>query len=205
MFTGLVEGTGRLRRVQPVHRGIRWWVQPEVPDFALQVGDSVALDGVCLTVESLDNTGFQVYLSPETLHVSKFHAGMSPGYRVNLERPLRLADRLGGHLVTGHVDTTGILRAQRNLLEGQEWSIEVPREFLRYLVPKGSVALDGVSLTVNRVEGTQFTVFLIPHTLQVTNLKDRRIGDRVNLEFDLIAKYVESLLAPYSGGHQAKE
>ncbi len=205
MFTGLVEGTGRLRRFRPVHRGIRWWIEPELSPFELKVGDSVALDGVCLTVEALEGALFQVYLSPETLRVTKFHAGLPVGYRVNLERPLRAADRLGGHLVTGHVDTVGVLRGQKTLPEGQEWTVEVPPTYLRYLVPKGSVAVDGVSLTVNRVQGSRFTVFLIPHTLEVTNLGDRRPGDPLNLEFDLVAKYVESLLAPYARGLQTKE
>ncbi len=205
MFTGLVEGTGRVVRVRPEGSGLRWWVHPELPEFHLSVGDSVALDGVCVTVEALDPQGFQVFLSPETLRVTKFGRHRQPGYRVNLERPLRPTDRLGGHLVTGHVDTVGFLRQQRALPEGQEWTIEVPPGFEKYLVPKGSVALDGVSLTVNRVQGRRFTVFLIPHTLRVTNLADRHVGDPVNLEFDLVAKYVETLLAPYQQGPLRKE
>ncbi len=197
MFTGLVEGTGRLIRRQPVRQGLRWWIRPEVPGFTVAVGDSVAVDGVCLTVEALQDRDFQVYLSPETLRITKFGQRIEPGYRVNLERPLRPTDRLGGHLVTGHVDAVGRVVQRQTLPEGQEWTVEVPPEFQKYLVPKGSVALDGVSLTVNRVLSHRFTVFLIPHTLQVTNLGDRRPGDPVNLEFDLVAKYVEALLAPY--------
>jgi len=162
--------------------------------MALTLGESVAIDGACLTVVAFDATGFDVEATPETLARTTL-AGRRPGSRVNVERALQLGGRLGGHLVTGHVDATGTVRGFSRAGEAVIGELSYPAELAPFLVEKGSVAVDGVSLTVNEVGGEAFSVYLIPHTLEVTTLGERQPGDRVNLETDLIGKYVVRALA----------
>ena len=193
MFTGIVEDTGVVESIRSGSGGggiQRYRFAPDnLPCGDLQLGESVAIDGCCLTVVAFDDRSFEVDASPETL--DKTTLGDRPVQaRVNLERALALGDRLGGHLVTGHVDTTGTYRSSTPAGDGAIVEIGFPGHLAAHLVDKGSVAVDGVSLTVNTVEGDAFTVFVIPHTLQITTLGARRPGDRVNLETDLLGKYV---------------
>lgn len=188
MFTGIVQAVGRIVRADPfeIETG-----SLDVSD--VRVGDSICVQGVCLTVTSLTGRGFTADVSAETRGVT---CGLERPGEVNLEKALRLGDPLGGHLVTGHVDGIGsvVRRDEAGLLE-----VEAPPELARYVARKGSVCVDGVSLTVNRVEGRRFEVNLIPHTLQVTTLSRLRQGSRINLEVDLIARYVERMLPPAGG------
>jgi riboflavin synthase len=188
MFTGIVQAVGKIVRLQPleVDRGTL-----DLSDAA--VGDSICVQGVCLTVTSLTPRGFTADVSPETLRVS---AGLERAGPVNLEKSLAAGDRLGGHLVAGHVDGVGeVTRFEGGVLE-----VRSPDELARYIARKGSICVDGVSLTVNRVQGSLFEVYVIPHTLEVTTLARLRAGARVNLEVDLIARYVERLLDAGSTG-----
>jgi riboflavin synthase len=156
-------------------------------------GDSIACNGICLTVTQLTSHGFTVDVSPETLRVT---AGLAVGAAVNLEKSLRLADRLGGHLVAGHVDGVGEVASVTPVDANREIVIRFPGTLARYIARKGSVTVNGVSLTVNAVAGDSFSVNLIPHTLGATNLGQLQPGDRVNLEADLVARYVERMLEP---------
>ncbi|MCW3042290.1 MAG: riboflavin synthase, alpha subunit [Actinobacteria bacterium] len=187
MFTGIIEEVGRVTAAG----GLRLAVSCGFGD--LGIGDSIAVNGVCLTVMELDAGTFAAELSEETLARTSLGT-LTGGSPVNLERPVPVGGRLGGHVVQGHVDGTGTVAA----LDPQEGSvlmwIEAPRALQRYLVEKGSVAVDGVSLTVAGVRGDAFSVALIPHTLTATTLQSKAPGDAVNLEVDILAKYVESLL-----------
>lgn len=194
MFSGIVACTGRINRITPLEGGVRLTVDVGALDLSdVAIGDSIANSGVCLTViEKAGNTVcFDV--SAETLRCT---VGLDrEGTEVNLEKALCLADRLGGHLVTGHVDGVGEVVSFEPVDESHELIIRAPGDLPRYIARKGSVTINGVSLTVNRVEGAEFSINLIPHTVAVTNLKHLKAGSRVNLEIDLIARYVERMLA----------
>jgi riboflavin synthase len=153
-------------------------------------GDSIAVDGVCLTAVRLQSSGFEADVSRETLNCT---TGFAAGAKVNLEKSLRLADRLGGHLVSGHVDGVGTVSRFEASGDNRLLAVAAPRELAKYIARKGSVAVNGVSLTVNAVNGSAFEINLIPHTLQATNLNGLAIGSRVNLEVDLLARYAERL------------
>lgn len=199
MFTGIVQAVGTILAAQPRPEGVRLEIDPgELPIGDVGIGDSIAVGGCCLTVVARSDDprrlGFDV--SDETLRCT---AGLAPGARANLEKALRLADRLGGHLMTGHVDGVGKVTSFAPVVgsaagEGS-WrlQIEVPSALARFVAAKGSVAVQGVSLTVNEVQGATFAVNLIPHTLQVTTLRELTSGASVNLEVDLVARYVERL------------
>ncbi|HET7768670.1 MAG TPA: riboflavin synthase [Chloroflexota bacterium] len=201
MFTGVVEELGTVRSVTPNATGARLEIAAERVLEDAAIGASIAVNGCCLTVVALGDRLWAADAVEETLRRTCLGA-LRPGDRVNLERPVRLADRLGGHLVQGHVDAVGTLLERAALPDGSaRVRIGAPPAVLRYVVEKGSVAVDGVSLTVtdaNGVYGEGFGVALIPHTLSVTTLGIKRVGDSVNLEADLIAKYVERLLPPLS-------
>lgn len=184
MFTGIVQATGEIVRLDPLEIDCPAFDRKDVA-----IGDSICVQGVCLTVTRLTQAGFTADVSAETRRVT---AGLDrAGAGVNLEKALAVGDRLGGHLVTGHVDAIGEVSS---FADGV-LRIRAPRELARYVARKGSICIDGVSLTVNRVEGESFEVFLIPHTLQVTTLKRLKAGERVNLEVDLVARYLERLLS----------
>ncbi len=198
MFTGLVETTGKIVSIQSVPDGRRLLISTEISG-ELRRGESISVDGVCLTVEEANQKSFKVYLSRETLQVSKFGKSLKVGQVVNLERALRAGDRLGGHIVQGHVDTVAKLEEIRRFRDSVMWRIgEIPQNFMKYVVKKGSIAVDGVSLTVNELEPDGFTVQLIPETLKVTNFYLKKVGDPLNIEFDIIGKYVERLLQSHT-------
>jgi riboflavin synthase len=198
MFTGLVEDVGRVARIDslPSGKGRRLVVAARLLDEEQPLGASLAVDGCCLTVIEWRRGQAEVVVAPESLERTTL-GGLSVGAPVNLERPLRLGDRLGGHLVAGHVDAVGRIAAVVQRAEAIDLTVEAQAAILRYVVEKGSIAIDGISLTVNRVDGKSFTVSLIPHTQAVTTLAKKPAGAGVNLEVDLIGKYVEKLL----GGH----
>jgi riboflavin synthase len=183
MFTGIVQAVGRIVRTRPLE------IDAGPLELAgVAVGDSICVQGVCLTVTDLRSRGFTADVSEETLRVT---TGLDRPGAVNLEKSLAVGDKLGGHLVTGHVDGVGEV-TRRN---GTSVSFRMPAALARYVALKGSICVDGVSLTVNRVEGVEFEVNLIPHTLEVTTLSRLERGTKVNLEVDLIARYVERMLA----------
>jgi riboflavin synthase len=191
MFTGIVEAVGRIKHVSPLEQGRRLSIAPGALELAdIRVGDSVAVNGVCLTVIALAPGTITVDVSQETLACT---AGLDQPGEVNLEKALRLGDRLGGHLVTGHVDGLGTVIRFERAGECYTLAVAAPSELARYIARKGSITVDGVSLTVNTVDGAGFTVNLIPHTLEVTTLKRLQPGTAVNLEIDLLARYVERL------------
>lgn len=199
MFTGLVEGVGEIRGVRRQAEGLRLSVALPFPGAELALGESVAVAGACLTVVEVTSRAAAFEVSPETLARTTL-ALKKAGDRVNLERALKLGDRLGGHLVTGHVDGRGVLRERREGPEHVQLQFEMPPALSRYVIEKGSIAVDGVSLTVNTCQGHNFTVNIIPHTAQATTLAQLRAGGQVNLETDLIGKYVEKLLGLKSSG-----
>ncbi len=193
MFTGIVQTTGSLLRAEPRGGDLRLVIAApdfDIPDVTL--GDSISVSGCCLTVVDIDDGALAFDVSSESLSLTTL-GGLRDGDAVNLEPALRLSDRLGGHLVSGHVDGVGTILAIGPDARSQRWSIEAPRALARYIAAKGSICVDGVSLTVNAVAGAQFEVNLIPHTVAETTFRDRRIGDRVNLEIDLLARYLERL------------
>jgi riboflavin synthase len=192
MFTGIVTAAGRIVDSAPASGGLRLRIEAGESFLdEVKAGDSIAVNGVCLTVAGFDGAVFEADVSRETMACT---AGFTKGMSVNLEKSLRLSDRLGGHLVSGHVD--GVASVVRCAAAGDNRVVtfEAPVELAKYIARKGSVAVDGVSLTVNAVDGIQFSVNLIPHTLQTTCLRALKAGDQVNIEIDLLARYAERLL-----------
>ena len=193
MFTGLVEEMGTIEHAEPDEGGRRLVVTAPVVGQGLTIGDSVSLNGCCQTVVDTGGASFTVVAVPETLRRTNL-GELVEGDRVNLERPVRLMDRLGGHLVQGHVDAVGRVRVVREEAPGWWLSIAADREVMRYVALKGSVTVDGVSLTVAGVDEGGFEVAIIPHTWEATILSQYRPGSEVNLEVDLLARYLERLL-----------
>lgn len=191
MFTGIIQSIGRIHEYEARGADARMLILGGGLDLSdVAPGDSIAVNGVCLTAVTVTPERFSVDVSAETLRCTE---GFAPGAEVNLEKALRLADRLGGHLVSGHVDGVGTVHRFAPMGESHLLEIEAPRELARYVIRKGSVTVNGVSLTVNAVDPACFALNLIPHTLQMTTLKHLRAGSRVNLEVDMIARYVERL------------
>ena len=198
MFTGIVEEVGRVRSLEAGHgqNGTgRLVVGAGKVLVDTRLGDSIAVNGACLTVVVLDNGIFSVDLAPETLRRTNL-GSLAPGSGVNLERPLTLADRLGGHLVQGHVDGRGRLTSTKPEGDCVLMSFRAPKRLMRYIVEKGFIALDGISLTIVKRGASSFAISVIPYSLENTTLKERYVGDTANLEVDMLAKYVESLLRP---------
>ena len=193
MFSGIIADVGIITRAEDRDGGLRLSVSTEVLGMDdVQIGDSIAVNGVCLTVVKLDGHVFTVDVSRESLNCT---VGLErQGGHVNLEKALRLSDRLGGHLVSGHVDGVGEVVAFNDLGESWRLVVRAPHALAKYIATKGSITINGVSLTVNHVAGSEFDVNLIPHTLDVTTLNELTAGAKVNLEIDLIARYVERMM-----------
>lgn len=194
MFSGIVEGTGVFIQRVPTGEAVRFVVDAGPLAEGVKPGDSIAHNGCCLTVVGMEGSllGFDLLNETESLTNLK---RLEPGRLVNLERSLKVDDRIGGHFVTGHVDCTGRILRFDQVGKDYELEIMIDPKNARYVVPKGSIAVDGMSLTVARVTKTSFSVWIIPHTREVTCLRERVAGDEVNLEFDLLAKYTEKILA----------
>ncbi len=201
MFTGLIEEVGKVVGIERGGAAARLRVASSLPAEEILLGDSIAVNGVCLTVVALSGTTATFDVSPETLERTAFRT-LRPGSPVNLERALRLSDRLGGHIVSGHVDCVATLAERREVSGNIVFTFTLPREFGRYVVEKGSIAIDGISLTVNSVSADGFAVNVIPHTAERTTLRERSIGDAVNIEVDILAKYVERLLGRGGDGEE---
>jgi riboflavin synthase len=198
MFTGLIEEIGIVRKKTPSTGGLRLKVEAHKVTEDLKVGHSISVNGVCQTVEEVGK-GYLIFFSiPETIARTNL-GSLNVGDKVNLERPLKLGESLGGHLVSGHVDCVGRIVNRRKMEAHILLEVSYPPEFDRYVVPKGSIALEGISLTVVETTSGSFSVAIIPHTLENTNLGTRKIGEEVNLEFDQIAKYVEKQSRARSG------
>ena len=193
MFTGIVEEMGAVTTMEKTLAGSRMTILAETVLADLNIGDSVSVNGTCLTIVSKGERDFSVDVSPETLSVTTL-GQLMPGAPVNLERPMKLNERLGGHLVAGHVDGVGTIRIRQQDGNAVYFTIEAPPEILRYCVLKGSITVDGISLTINDVTQHGLTIAVIPHTAKVTTLGLKQVNDTVNLEADLIGKYVERLL-----------
>jgi riboflavin synthase len=194
MFTGLVESVGRIKALRMGDRSVVLTVGTELPVRAMKLGASVAVNGACLTVVKKARVDFIVDVSPETLRCTNLEK-LRAGSLVNLERPMRLGAPLGGHLVTGHVDGIATVAGIWRKGDFTFFSFHVPAKLGALLVPKGSVSVDGISLTVNECRRESFSAAIIPFTLRHTNLRARRVGDKVNIETDLIGKYVHSFMA----------
>ena len=207
MFTGLIETVGTVTRIDVGAVSARLRVTASFSPQDVALGDSIAVNGVCLTVTDIARDTFSFDVSPETVKRSSLRM-LTPGSSVNLERALRVGDRLGGHLVTGHVDCLATVRERREVAGNWLFRFQVPAEWQRLIVAKGSISIDGISLTVNDVTSDGFTINITPHTAQQTTLVQRRTGDEVNIETDIIGKYVERLLscnAPRNAGSQLAE
>ena len=202
MFTGIIEGLGTISSIRPLGQGSRLAVEAGFELMGTKIGDSVAVNGACLTVVTISGKRFEADVSPETLEKTTF-GQVKIGERVNLERALLLSSRVDGHLVSGHVDATGIIARREAAGNATLVTVEIPPEAARYIIPKGSVAVDGISLTVNQCDAGSFGVSIIPHTGLITTIGFKKVGDRVNIETDMIGKYVERFLT--SGKAEEKE
>ncbi|MDG9925099.1 MULTISPECIES: riboflavin synthase [unclassified Pseudomonas] len=194
MFTGIIESIGTIRALSPKGGDVRVYVQTGKLDLGdVKLGDSIAVNGVCLTVVELPGDGFWADVSRETLACSAF-IDLKIGSRVNLEKALTPTTRLGGHLVSGHVDGVGEIVKREDNARAIQFTVRAPRELAKYIALKGSITVDGTSLTVNAVNGAEFELTIVPHTLVETIMADYQSGRRVNLEVDLLARYLERLL-----------
>lgn len=200
MFTGIVQGTGRLLDTKGSGGGLVFGLEAGFELSDPEEGESIAVNGVCLTAYNIKESHFQVDVSPESLSRTTLGA-LSVGSVVNMERALQLSDRLGGHMVSGHVDCVAVVNERRTTGDYTIFTFSVPEKFDRYIIEKGSIAIDGVSLTVNSCSKCRFSVSIIPHTLQVTTFGGLQKGSKVNIEVDIIGKYVEKLLSVKSTVH----
>ena len=199
MFTGLIETVGTIVRVEKSGSAATLSASARFTDDAVRIGDSIAINGICLTVTGMSGDVHLFDVSPETLERTSLRSAR-PGVRVNMERAMKLSDRLGGHIVSGHVDCVATITQQRRIGNNTVFHFSVPREFIRFIASKGSVAIDGISLTVNSVEEESFSVNIIPHTAANTTLHQRKPGDEINIETDILAKYVDRLLGASGKG-----
>lgn len=193
MFSGIVAAVGKIAKIEPRERGVRLTIHAvRLGLDDVGIGDSIAVNGCCLTVIAKTTSSFEVDVSAETIHCT---VGLGEPGEVNLEKALRLSDRLGGHLVTGHVDGVGEVLRFEPIGESHLLVVRAPAELAKYIARKGSVTVQGVSLTVNAVNGPDFEINLIPHTIAATTLRHLKAGSRVNLEIDLVARYIERMLS----------
>ncbi len=194
MFTGIIEEIGKIQKTQPIAGGISVKIEAKKILKDISVNDSICVDGVCLTATKTDDSGFWVDAVGATLEKSTF-AEIKPSASVNLERSLRLNDRLGGHIVQGHVNGVGTISEIQKLGENYLLKISIPEELEKYLIKEGSIAINGISLTIAEVIKNQTAISIIPHTWQNTTLQHKNVNDKVNIEIDILAKYVEKLLS----------
>jgi riboflavin synthase len=190
MFTGIIEEIGIVKSVSKGAKSFSMLITADVVASGLRTGDSVNTNGACLTVTSLGKDSFTVDVMPETMRKTNL-GSLKQGSPVNLERALQLTSRLGGHMVSGHIDGTGLIRKLKKEDNAVWITVKAGAEILRYIIPKGSVSIDGISLTVVHVDEDSFDVSLIPHTMAVTTLQDKKAGDTLNIECDMVAKYIE--------------
>ena len=193
MFTGIIESMGNIRRIEPNGEGRILAVETKLDLSETKVGDSIALNGACLTAVKIQNNLFEVDVAPETVQRTTFRTAAA-GDRVNVQRALKLSDRIDGHLVSGHIDGTGIVASKYRASNAWIVSIDADQMLLDEMIEKGSVAIDGISLTINKCTKTSFEVSIIPHTAGITTIETRAVGDRVNIETDMIGKYVKKFL-----------
>ena len=197
MFTGIIEGFGNIAAIRPIGQGKRMAIDADFSLDQTKIGDSISVSGACLTAVKIENRRFEVDVSPETLNTTTFDRARI-GDRVNLERAMRFSDRIDGHLVSGHIDDTGVIKHLETMGNAVIVTVEVAESLARYLIAKGSVAVDGISLTVNSCDANSFSVSIIPHTAKWTTIGFKKMGDRVNIETDMIGKYVERFLSTVS-------
>jgi len=202
MFTGIIEELGTVKTVKKGAKSATLQVQASVVVSDVKAGDSICVNGVCLTVVEFSGSSFKAEVMAETLRMSNL-GELKPGCRVNLERALRLSDRMGGHMVSGHIDGVGVIKGVVKEDIAQVFTLDAPEHVLRYIIKKGSIAIDGISLTVVDFDDKGFRVSIIPHTAAQTTLGIKKPGDQVNLESDLVAKYIERLF-PGMGGEGGK-
>ncbi len=193
MFTGIIEEVGKLKSVKSTAGGLSIEVEAKKVLEDSKLGDSIAINGICLTITDLKSDSFDFDVSQETINRTNIK-DLKVGSFVNLERALRPIDRMGGHIVQGHVDTVGKISAIIQKGEHWEFKITFPSEYRKYVIEKGSIAIDGISLTINEIVNNNISLNIIPHTIQNTNLQYRKIGDNVNIEFDIIGKYVLNIM-----------
>ena len=203
MFTGIIEGLGVVSAVRPASQGKRLTVEADFDLNQTKIGDSICVSGACLTAVKIDGRHFEVDISPETLQMTTFSQA-KVGQRVNLERALRLSDRIDGHLVSGHIDGVGKIRQRETRGNAIIVTIEVPELLTRYMINKGSVAVDGISLTINTCAAGSFSASIIPHTAQLTTIGFKNKGDPVNIETDMLGKYVERFMSERPGRDGAR-
>ena len=204
MFTGIVEELGTVKSVVTNSQSAKLSITAEVVLRDVKLGDSIAVNGVCLTVAEVGRNWFLADVMPETINKTSLNE-LSSGSRVNLERALRLGDRFGGHIVSGHIDGVGIIQAKQSIANANLITIQADKHMLKYIVNKGSVALDGISLTVIECTLNSLSVSIIPHTLVFTTLHTKSIGDKVNVETDMMAKYAEKLLGLEQSDHKQRK
>jgi riboflavin synthase len=204
MFTGIIEGLGTITKIRPSGQGKRLTIESDYYFDQTKIGDSIAVSGVCLTAVVIEGKNFEVDVSPETLSKTTFGRAKI-GDRVNLERALRLSDRIDGHLVSGHVDGIGSVKNIKTLGNAIIITFEIGGLLSRYMIRKGSVAVDGISLTINNCDHDSFEVSIIPHTAKLTNIGLKKIGDHVNIETDMIGKYVERFVRSNEEEQKAKK
>ncbi|PIP36593.1 MAG: riboflavin synthase [Desulfobacterales bacterium CG07_land_8_20_14_0_80_52_14] len=206
MFTGIIEGQGTIAAIQAAEQGRRFVFAVELPLTETRIGDSIAVNGVCLTAVTFSGNRFAADVSPETLEKTTFGKARI-GDRVNIERAMRFSDRVGGHLVSGHIDGVGRIRERTRTANAFRVIIQAPEHILEFMVPKGSVAVDGVSLTLNECHPDAFEVSIIPHTAQMTTVGTKKPKDPVNIEADMIGKYIAHFLSrqKLSSGKRAGE
>ncbi|MBL0732564.1 MAG: riboflavin synthase [Desulfosarcina sp.] len=201
MFTGIIEALGKIKGIQKSGRSIRMTIDAGFSLDETKVGDSISVSGVCLTAVEINGRIFKMDMSPETYAVTNFSRA-KVGDRVNLERALRLCDRLDGHLVSGHIDGTGTIINKKTLDNAIVIAIEAPEALTRYMIKKGSVALDGISLTINNCTNNSFEITIIPHTAKLTTIGFKKAGDIVNIETDMLGKYVERFMTKSVGAEK---
>ena len=203
MFTGIIEGLGTVSAVRPGGQGKRLAVEADFDLNQTKIGDSICVSGACLTAVKIDSRHFEVDISPETLQMTTFNQA-KVGQRVNIERALRLSDRIDGHLVSGHIDGVGKIRQRETLGNAILVTIEVPESLTGYMINKGSVAVDGISLTINTCAAGSFSISIIPHTAKLTTIGFKNKGDPVNIETDMLGKYVERFMSARPGRNDVK-